>query len=176
MKKIMLFLTVLLVSCSSTKGFKGTADFCGILTDSHNKGVSGYTICIDGNKKCITNDSGVFIFPDIKSSEIHVSGYKKGYEKIDYSTFFYDENNFFCLTVKTKEEILTEAETAVDEKEYEKAKKLIDSIDYDDNDEKLLLLKSIIFYLNNEPRSAKRLASKIKIKDENLEQYKKILK
>ncbi len=175
--KNLLFLSAFLfASCTSTKGFKGRADFCGILTDSQNHGLSGYTVCINGNKKCVTNDSGVFVFADIKSQNITVSGYKNGYEKIACETYFYDENNFFCFTVKTKEEVIKEIEFCLEEKEYSKAEELIDSIDYSNDDEKIEFLRSIVSYLKNENQKAGRAISKIKYSDEYIERYKLILK
>ena len=177
MKKIMLILLALLsVSCSTTKGFKGKADFCGIITDSENRGVSGYTVCIGGNRKSITNDSGIFVFPDVSSSDIHVTGSKCGYEKIDCETFFFDENNFFCMSVSTRNEVLSETEKCIEEKEFDKAVSLLESIDYEDGDERIFLLRSICAFLKGDKRGARRFASKIKQEDVNVDLYEKLLK
>lgn len=166
----------LFVSCSSTKGFRGKADFCGILTDTANHEISGYTVCINGNQKCITNESGVFVFPEVASQNIKITGYKNGYEKINTEAFFYDENNFVCLTVKSREEVIAEIEHSLEQNDLSKTNELIDSINYDESDDMIIFLKSIVSYLNHEYRKAERLISKISCVDENVEMFRKILK
>lgn len=176
MKKYIFFaVCFLFVSCSSVKGFKGKADFCGILTDSHNHGLAGYTVCMDGNRKYVTNDSGIFVFSSVPSQNIHVTGYKTGYEKIDCETYFYDENNFVCFKVRTKDEVIEEIELCLEEKEYLKAEELLDSIDYSEHDEKLIFLRSIIKYLQDQTKEARKLMSKIKYSDESVDLYRKLL-
>lgn len=176
MKRLFFVLPLILfISCGTTKGFKGRADFCGMLTDSNNNGITGYTVCINGSKKAVTNDSGIFVIPDVASQKIHVTGFKNGYEKIDQEAYFFNENNFVCFTVRNKEEVINEIERCLYENEIFEAQKLVDSIDYKENDDKVIFLQSLIFYLKHENKKAEKKILKMSSCDENIEKYKQIL-
>lgn len=177
MKKLVYILAIALtfISCSTTKGFSGKADFCGLITDSNNQGVAGYSVCINGLQKAVTNDSGIFLVSGIKSGIVKITGNSPGYENIETETFFSDENSFFCMQIKSEKEIFEEVERFLENEDFEKTSSLLNSFTPTDESKKIIpLYESILFFKKGNFSKSRELLSELKLREsESLSLYKK---
>ena len=119
-------LALLLVSCSSLKGFKnpvGEGNLYGLIIDEKNQPVKDFKIvCSDEResvKSAVTNDSGIFVIENMLTGNLTISGVGDGYVKIKNEKIeFLGNEKIFCWQISSLEGVLLEVERQIKEKNY----------------------------------------------------------
>ena len=160
-------------SCSSvwSKKYKDDAGVMyGMIYDGNEEGVSGVNVKVNGGLKAVSDGQGRFIlkflYADIKDKkEQGIELEKEGYEKIE-EVFYYEPMSLLHIKMESGEDILKEAESLIDEKEYGRAEESIDrAIKIEEYRDAGLFLKAVIKYKKGNKEEAEKLLDLMKLKD-----------
>ena len=160
-------------SCSSvwSKKYKDDAGVMyGMIYDGNEEGVSGVNVKVNGGLKAVSDGQGRFIlkflYADIKDKkEQRIELEKEGYEKIE-EVFYYEPMSLLHIKMESGEDILKEAESLIDEKEYGRAEESIDrAIKIEEYRDEGLFLKAVIKYKEGNKEEAEKLLDLMKLKD-----------
>ncbi|MGI0517844.1 tetratricopeptide repeat protein [Treponema denticola] len=160
-------------SCSSvwSKKYKDDAGVMyGMIYDGNEEGVSGVNVKVNGGLKAVSDGQGRFIlkflYADIKDKkEQRIELEKEGYEKIE-EVFYYEPMSLLHIKMESGEDILKEAESLIDEKEYGRAEESIDrAIKIEEYRDAGLFLKAVIKYKEGNKEEAEKLLDLMKLKD-----------
>lgn len=160
-------------SCSSvwSKKYKDDAGVMyGMIYDGNEEGVSGVNVKVNGGLKAVSDGQGRFIlkflYADIKDKkEQGIELEKEGYEKIE-EVFYYEPMSLLHIKMESGEDILKEAESLIDEKEYGRAEESIDrAIKIEEYRDAGLFLKAVIKYKEGNKEEAEKLLDLMKLKD-----------
>ena len=164
---------VLVTGCSSvwSKKYKDDAGVMyGMIYDGNEEGVPGVSVKVNGWLKAVSDGQGRFIlkflYADIKDKkEQRIELEKEGYEKVK-EVFYYEPMSLLHIRMESGEDILKEAESLIDEKEYGKAEEFIDrAIKIEEYRDEGLYLKAVIKYKEGDKEKAGELLEKLKEKD-----------
>ena len=159
--------------CSSvwSKKYKDDAGIMyGMIYDGNEEGVSGVNVKVNGGLKAVSDGQGRFIlkflYADIKDKkEQRIELEKEGYEKIE-EVFYYEPMSLLHIRMESGEDILKEAESLIDEKEYGKAEELLEkAVNMEGFWDEGLFLKAVIKYKEGKKEEAAELLEKLKEKD-----------
>ena len=159
--------------CSSvwSKKYKDDAGVMyGMIYDGNEEGVSGVNVKVNGGLKAVSDGQGRFIlkflYADIKDKkEQRIELEKEGYEKIE-EVFYYEPMSLLHIKMESGEDILKEAESLIDEKEYGRAEESIDrAIKIEEYRDAGLFFKAVIKYKEGKKEEAKKLLDLMKLKD-----------
>ena len=160
-------------SCSSvwSKKYKDDAGVMyGMIYDGNEEGLSGVNVKVNGWLKAVSDGQGRFIlkflYADIKDKkEQRIELEKEGYEKIE-EVFYYEPMSLLHIKMESGEDILKEAESLIDEKEYGRAEESIDrAIKIEEYRDAGLFLKAVIKYKEGNKEEAEKLLDLMKLKD-----------
>ena len=164
---------VLVTGCSSvwSKKYKDDAGVMyGMIYDGNEEGVPAVSVKVNGGLKAVSDGHGRFIlkflYADIKDKkEQRIELEKEGYEKIE-EVFYYEPMSLLHIKMESGEDILKEAESLIDEKEYGKAEEFIDrAIKIEEYRDEGFYLKAVIKYKEGDKEDAGELLEKLKEKD-----------
>lgn len=164
---------VLVTGCSSvwSKKYKDDAGVMyGMIYDGNEEGVPAVSVKVNGWLKAVSDGQGRFIlkflYADIKDKkEQRIELEKEGYEKVK-EVFYYEPMSLLHIRMESGEDILKEAESLIDEKEYGKAEESIDrAIKIEEYRDEGLYLKAVIKYKEGKKEEAGELLEKLKEKD-----------
>ena len=164
---------VLVTGCSSvwSKKYKDDAGVMyGMIYDGNEEGVPAVSVKVNGWLKAVSDGQGRFIlkflYADIKDKkEQRIELEKEGYEKVK-EVFYYEPMSLLHIRMESGEDILNEAESLIDEKEYGKAEESIDrAIKIEEYRDEGLFLKAVIKYKEGDKKEAGELLEKLKEKD-----------
>ena len=164
---------VLVTGCSSvwSKKYKDDAGVMyGMIYDGNEEGVPAVSVKVNGWLKAVSDGQGRFIlkflYADIKDKKEHrIELEKEGYEKVK-EVFYYEPMSLLHIRMESGEDILKEAESLIDEKEYGKAEEFIDrAIKIEEYRDEGLYLKAVIKYKEGDKEKAAELLEKLKEKD-----------
>ena len=159
--------------CSSvwSKKYKDDAGVMyGMIYDGNEEGVSRVNVKVNGGLKAVSDGQGRFIlkflYADIKDKkEQRIELEKEGYEKIE-EVFYYEPMSLLHIKMESGEDILKEAESLIDEKEYGRAEESIDrAIKIEEYRDAGLFLKAVIKYKEGNKEEAEKLLDLMKLKD-----------
>lgn len=143
-----LTLALLLGSCASKPKFEGTSELFGQITDKNNRYIENCHIILDGNKSAVSNRSGIFVFKDVSSGEHTVSVEREDYSRREIPVTFYSRQQFMDIKVKDAEEIFSECEMFLNERDLDNAKICIKSLNASEKTMGLkIFYESLIDYL-----------------------------
>lgn len=160
-------------SCSSvwSKKYKDDAGVMyGMIYDGNEEGVSGVSVKVNGWLKAVSDGQGRFIlkflYADIKDKkEQRIELEKEGYEKIE-EVFYYEPMSLLHIRMESGEDILKEAESLIDEKEYGRAEELLERVvNIEEYRDEGLFLKAVIKYKEGKKEEVAELLEKLKEKD-----------
>ena len=164
---------VLVTGCSSvwSKKYKDDAGVMyGMIYDGNEEGVPAVSVKVNGWLKAVSDGQGRFIlkflYADIKDKKEHrIELEKEGYEKVK-EVFYYEPMSLLHIRMESGEDILKEAESLIDEKEYGKAEEFIDrAIKIEEYRDEGLFLKAVIKYKEGDKKEAAELLEKLQEKD-----------
>ena len=164
---------VLVTGCSSvwSKKYKDDAGVMyGMIYDGNEEGVPAVSVKVNGWLKAVSDGQGRFIlkflYADIKDKkEQRIELEKEGYEKVK-EVFYYEPMSLLHIRMESGEDILKEAESLIDEKEYGKAEEFIDrAVKIEEYRDEGLFLKAVIKYKEGDKKEAGELLEKLKEKD-----------
>ena len=164
---------VLVAGCSSvwSKKYKDDAGVMyGMIYDGNEEGVPAVSVKVNGWLKAVSDGQGRFIlkflYADIKDKkEQRIELEKEGYEKVK-EVFYYEPMSLLHIRMESGEDILKEAESLIDEKEYGKAEEFIDrAVKIEEYRDEGLYLKAVIKYKEGDKEKAGELLEKLKEKD-----------
>lgn len=164
---------VLVTGCSSvwSKKYKDDAGVMyGMIYDGNEEGVPAVSVKVNGWLKAVSDGQGRFIlkflYADIKDKkEQRIELEKEGYEKVK-EVFYYEPMSLLHIRMESGEDILKEAESLIDEKEYGKAEEFIDrAVKIEEYRDEGLYLKAVIKYKEGDKEKAGELLEKLKEKD-----------
>ena len=164
---------VLVTGCSSvwSKKYKDDAGVMyGMIYDGNEEGVPAVSVKVNGWLKAVSDGQGRFIlkflYADIKDKkEQRIELEKEGYEKVK-EVFYYEPMSLLHIRMESGEDILKEAESLIDEKEYGKAEEFIDrAVKIEEYRDEGLYLKAVIKYKEGDKEEAGELLEKLKEKD-----------
>jgi len=164
---------VLVTGCSSvwSKKYKDDAGVMyGMIYDGNEEGVPAVSVKVNGWLKAVSDGQGRFIlkflYADIKDKkEQRIELEKEGYEKVK-EVFYYEPMSLLHIRMESGEDILKEAESLIDEKEYGKAEEFIDrAVKIEEYRDEGLYLKAVIKYKEGDKKEAGELLEKLKEKD-----------
>lgn len=159
--------------CSSvwSKKYKDDAGVMyGMIYDGNEEGVSGVNVKVNGGLKAVSDGQGRFIlkflYADIKDKkEQRIELEKENYERIE-EVFYYEPMSLLHIRMESGEDILKEAESLIDEKEYGRAEESIDrAIKIEEYRDEGLFLKAVIKYKEGNKEEAEKLLDLMKLKD-----------
>lgn len=154
-KLIILSFTLLFLfnSCVTEKNCIKKSNLSGIVIDENNRPVSNYkVICHLNSLKSIaayTNNSGIFVLPNLETGNYSFSGLKENYGRINKKSFCFNGSaSMFCCQVSSIKELICNADLLIENKEYEKAIEIINQImvTEDNYNYVLVLLYKIYLY------------------------------
>lgn len=115
---------LLMAGCSSNKTFAGMADFTGCVCTTNGKGIDGYVIQCNG-QKTVTSPSGMFLFEDLESGPVELTGGKQGFCSIKKAVAFDDRRKVYFIQVQSMDEVYDRVEELVKAGELNLAEKLL---------------------------------------------------
>lgn len=129
---IFVFLCSSVISCSSIPVKSESAEFSGFVIDENNKPLENVVIKILSSDfseiTTATNQSGMFLFSEIKTGDLNVFACKEGYTKYDEKVEFYNRDKILCIQICSADLVLDNIEKAVLIKDFENARKQLNSI------------------------------------------------
>ena len=129
---ILLFLCSIFLGCNSIPVKSEPSEFSGFVIDENNKPLENVVIKILGSDfseiTTVTNQSGMFVFSEIKTGDLNVLAYKEGYTKYDEKIEFYNRDKILCIQICSADLVLDNIEKAVLIKDFENARKQLNSI------------------------------------------------
>ena len=164
---------VLVTGCSSvwSKKYKDDAGVMyGMIYDGNEEGVPAVSVKVNGGLKAVSDGQGRFIlkflYADIKDKKEHrIELEKEGYEKVK-DVFYYEPMSLLHIRMESGEDILKEAESLIDEKEYGKAEELLEkAVNIEGYRDEGFYLKAVIKYKEGKKEEAAELLEKLKEKD-----------
>ena len=164
---------VLVTGCASgwSKKYKDDAGVMyGMIYDGNEEGVPAVSVKVNGWLKAVSDGQGRFIlkflYADIKDKkEQRIELEKEGYEKVK-EVFYYEPMSLLHIRMESGGDILKEAESLIDEKEYGKAEGFIDrAVKIEEYRDEGLYLKAVIKYKEGDKKEAGELLEKLKEKD-----------
>ena len=141
-----------------------------MIYDGNEEGVTAVSVKVNGWLKAVSDGQGRFIlkflYADIKDKKEHrIELEKEGYEKVK-EVFYYEPMSLLHIRMESGEDILKEAESLIDEKEYGKAEEFIDrAVKIEEYRDEGLYLKAVIKYKEGDKEEAAELLEKLKEKD-----------
>lgn len=124
---------IIMAGCSSVPRFSGKGDLCGIIVDENNNPVSDYLVTCKksvGLKKSVfTNESGIFVFPDMSSGVYFISGSKTNFLDLKETEYvFSDRSKLFCCQVMDLDKVLDVVIQNIKTHEYENGLQLLEAV------------------------------------------------
>ena len=100
---ILLFLCSTFLGCNSIPVKSEPSEFSGFVIDENNKPLENVVIKILSSDfseiTTVTNQSGMFVFSEIKTGDLNVLAYKEGYTKYDEKIEFYNRDKILCIQI-----------------------------------------------------------------------------
>lgn len=165
---------VFVTSCASNQRFENGADFCGIVVNHKNIPISGYRVTISyGAKKvsAFTDENGVFVFHDVPSGTVAVSGEGAGFGTFSVKKLFSNRSDITYIQVCDVATIFEQIEKEIAAENFSSALSLIGEISPSELTAQQFLVHYIKFLLlnkQNDFKSAKKeieTARKIDLSD-----------
>lgn len=166
----LLLVFYLLTACASKPGFKGNGDLCGLVIDENNAPVKDFVVYCKAagfNNQIIdpvkTNESGIFVFYDIKSGNYFLSGKKKNYLEIGKTPYeFNDRSKILCLQTKTARASFSKADELIRLGLREEADKILQAIYCEPGSKESSYIKAYRFFTLENENQKKVLAKDLK--------------
>lgn len=122
-----------LTACASKPKSGGRGDLCGFVIDENNRPVGDYVVSASRNKgiwnHTITNEEGLFVFPDAAFGNYSFRGSKNYYMKLqEVNCPFYDRGKIYCFQVNSIDRVLDEVEQMILCENFERAEGLLKQI------------------------------------------------
>lgn len=135
---MILFLVFIFCGCVSKRNCIKENDFCGMIVDENNRPVSDFVVSIKNElnitETAITNKSGLFMFPDIKSGFYFISGERENYVKLENKKYFFNGNpDLFCSQIISFEEAINKIESYIKVNNFQKADELLNKVVINEN-------------------------------------------
>ena len=171
---ILTMMMVAAVSCTSVwrKKYKdGAGVMYGMIYDANEEGVAAVNVKVDGRLKAVSDGQGRFIlqfmFADIRNrKELWIELEKEGYEKVKQE-FYYEPMSLLHIRLTSGEELLAEAEDAIERGEYENAERLLERLfEIEGYQDESFFLKAVIRYKEGREEEVKEVLEKIAVKGE----------
>ena len=152
----------------------------GIIVDENNRPISNYQVICGSNpinkKTTFTNNSGIFVFTDVPIGKNIISGQKNNYGKIENKEFNFDGgSSMLCCQVSSLQELLSQIDRYIINREYEKALNIIEQISVEENhyNSVLVLLYKEYLYIKikNMDGYIKCINQLRKIKNDKLKEF-----
>ena len=141
---------LVLVSCQTGKPIKRLSDesfMYAMIYDYENSPVSGVTVSLNGKKIVDSDIQGRFILEKMEKGDYTITLAKKGYEVVN-EVFRYDPMQVLYFKMIDTQQLLTLAETALDNSEYANAETCLNrALLLEPNRPDILFLKSITYFL-----------------------------
>ena len=174
-KKIIYFMGIisfifLITACASKPGFKGEGDLCGLVIDENNAPVKDFVVyCkaagLTGQiiNPVKTNESGIFVFYDVKSGKYFLSGKKKNYLEIESLPYeFNDRTKILCLQTKTAKASFSKAEEMIRLGLPDEADKILKAICCEPGSKDALYVKAYRFFTSENQNQKEALVEDLK--------------
>lgn len=165
---------IFVTSCASNQRFENGADFCGIVVNHKNIPISGYRVTISyGAKKvsAFTDKSGLFVFHDVPSGTVAVSGEGAGFGTFSVKKLFSNRSDITYIQVCDVATIFEQIEKEIAAENFSSAFSLLEEISPSESNAQQFLIHYIKFLLckkQNDFKSAKKeidVARKIDLSD-----------
>lgn len=148
-KSLILFVPLVLgmfFSCASSRSLR-TDELHGIVFDSNNEGICGYSFFDEGGKLIDVSDERGFFRIQCKKHSGSYYGVKNGWEEITINIDNVKFNNLYVVRVKNKNELLLEFEKALSNNDFLYADKVLERCGKSAlTEENVQVLKSIILF------------------------------
>ena len=120
------------VGCASKPKFQGKSEMCGVVVDENNIPVADFVITCkkDGvSNVAVTNESGIFVFNDMRGGKYSICGEKPGYARLAEQTFeFISREKIICCKVNSIDGAFNAIDKQISCQKYENALELLDEI------------------------------------------------
>lgn len=121
------------ISCVSNKKIIKTGDLCGVVVDENNEPIPNFLVkCSHSSLFSVTtftNNSGIFVFPQMNSGVYRISGSKDNYVFLDDQEFiFRDSSSLFCCQIRSLKDVLGTIDSYIENKEFEKGVCLLEKV------------------------------------------------
>jgi tetratricopeptide (TPR) repeat protein len=140
---------LLFLSCQNQRGMRRISDeglMYAMIYDFDNTPVSAVTVYLNGRRVVESDIQGRFILDNMRIGEYNIRLVKRDYETIE-ERFYYDPLNVLYFKMINTQQLVTLAETAIDNREFTAAEHLLKRalvITPDRPD--ILFLKSIVLF------------------------------
>lgn len=120
-------------SCKTSECIYKSGTLCGVVVDENNKPVQDFLITCNSQscskQSAVTNESGIFVFPQVNTGKYFIEGSKFNYAKIAKNEYeFYDSSSLICIQVMSLNEILKTVDSFIKVGEFEKGVNLLNSV------------------------------------------------
>lgn len=127
-----------LCSCVSNHKIIKNSDFCGVVVDENNNPIPNFLVkCSKSNlysQTAITNNSGIFLFPQMESGVYKISGSKDNFVILEEQEFYFNDNSsLFCCQIRSFLDVIESIDSLIENKEYEKGVLLLDKVKFKEN-------------------------------------------
>lgn len=129
---LLIYISIVITSCTSSGKIWKEGTLSGVIVDENNNPVSDCVVnCYVNGKRqtAITNESGIFVLPYVKTGIYFLQGEKYNYTKIEKQEYYFNDcSSFLCIQIKSLNEIIKNIDTFLRAKEFEKGVKLLHSV------------------------------------------------
>lgn len=166
-KKIMFtmlcIIQLMVYSCASGPKFDDTADFCGIVVNQNGEAVSGYRVSLATSHGkeffTFTDKNGMFVFHEIPSGTVTLSGSGEGWGKFFFKKQFTNRSDLTYVQVFDSKILFEQSVNQMIAGNFAEAENtLIEITESNSQAEYVLLhyLKTLIYHNKNEIKSANK--------------------
>ncbi|MCL2410219.1 MAG: carboxypeptidase-like regulatory domain-containing protein [Treponema sp.] len=158
-KKVIIVLLgmTLFFSCQSGRAVRRITDeglMFAMIYDFANTPVNAVTVYLNNRRVVESDIQGRFILENMRRGEYNIRLTKRGYETFE-DTFYFDPLHVFYFRMINTSQLITFAETALDNREFGTAENFINrALVIEPNRPDILFLRSIAFHLQNRNEEA----------------------
>jgi tetratricopeptide (TPR) repeat protein len=163
---ISLLSALLLASCGTLGSNDSKPPFYGMVYDRDNQPVQNAVVVLDGKETAATDVNGRFALANLDPGVYEVELRKEGYEPLSTSVEYFSPTQVLYVKMTSRDQLLSQAETAIAERRWQEASDLVDRADRIDPDNPAtLFLRAVVLFRRGQPEEARAILEGLLARD-----------
>jgi len=157
---------LLLASCGTLGSNDSKPPFYGMVYDRDNQPVQNAVVVLDGKETAATDVNGRFALANLDPGVYEVELRKEGYEPLSTSVEYFSPTQVLYVKMTSRDQLLSQAETAIAERRWQEASDLVDRADLVDPDNPAtLFLRAVVLFRRGQPEEARAILEGLLARD-----------
>lgn len=157
---------LLLASCATLGSNDSKPPFYGMVYDRDNQPVQNAVVVLDGKETAATDVNGRFALANLDPGVYEVELRKEGYEPLSTSVEYFSPTQVLYVKMTSRDQLLSQAETAIAERRWQEASDLVDRADrVDPENPATLFLRAVVLFRRGQPEEARAILESLLARD-----------